>query len=420
MNSFKKNVLKLMSGTIFAQIITIAISPILTRLYTPAEFGIFAVFFSIVTTLGVIVNGRYELAIVLPKRDRDAIHLVRLAFRINVFVCSLMLALILFFNSEISSILSVDISLWLYFVPISVFMIGSFSILNYYGLRNESYSDIAKSNMIKSIVQALIQVFLGAITKGAGGLVLGEIISRFSGNVRLYKIYKYRKKKVTISKRRERYYANKYKKFPIHSMFASFVDSLSIQLPIFMIAKIYGASIVGFFILAQRIVALPASVISSSFSQVYFKLLTDAKNSNQQCFPILLKSFRKLLLISLPITALLFIFIPHAIEFVFGHKWIIAGDIARYLSLIFFITFIVSPLSISLIVSGDNKLLALWQYGYLIFGIVFFLIFFILLDKSYLVFLFWYVIYQFISYSIYLVIIILCVKKLDTKVKLKT
>lgn len=119
MNSFTSKVLKLMSGTIFAQIITITISPILTSLYTPAEFGIFAVFFSIVTTLGVVVNGRYELAIVLPISDRDAIHLVRLAFRINTFVCGLMLVLILFFNSDISSILSVDISLWLYFVPIS-------------------------------------------------------------------------------------------------------------------------------------------------------------------------------------------------------------------------------------------------------------------------------------------------------------
>jgi len=41
-SEFAKNVLTLMTGTTIAQAIPIAISPILTRIYTPEDFGVFA------------------------------------------------------------------------------------------------------------------------------------------------------------------------------------------------------------------------------------------------------------------------------------------------------------------------------------------------------------------------------------------
>ena len=81
---FSKNVLTLVSGTAIAQIIPIAISPVLTRIYTPEEFGIYAIFTSIVIIFSVISNGRYELAIVLPEKDEDAINIFALGLIINV------------------------------------------------------------------------------------------------------------------------------------------------------------------------------------------------------------------------------------------------------------------------------------------------------------------------------------------------
>ena len=74
-SEFSKNVLTLVTGTTIAQSIPIAISPILTRIYTPEDFGVLALFISITTILGTIANGRYELAIVLPKRDNNALEL---------------------------------------------------------------------------------------------------------------------------------------------------------------------------------------------------------------------------------------------------------------------------------------------------------------------------------------------------------
>ncbi|MCK5335612.1 MAG: translocase, partial [Gammaproteobacteria bacterium] len=68
-----RNVLTLMTGTSIAQAIPIAISPLLTRIYTPNDFGVYALFISIATIFGSIANARYEMAIMLPHKDEDAL-----------------------------------------------------------------------------------------------------------------------------------------------------------------------------------------------------------------------------------------------------------------------------------------------------------------------------------------------------------
>ena len=96
-SEFSKNVLTLMTGTTIAQAIPIAISPILTRIYTPEDFGVLALFVAITTIFGTIANGRYELAIMLPKKDEDAINIFALGFIITCFISLILLILVLIF-----------------------------------------------------------------------------------------------------------------------------------------------------------------------------------------------------------------------------------------------------------------------------------------------------------------------------------
>ena len=71
-SAFATDVLKLVTGTTFAQIIAVLASPLLTRLYGPEAFGFLALFTSITSIIGVIACMRYELAIMLPKTDEEA------------------------------------------------------------------------------------------------------------------------------------------------------------------------------------------------------------------------------------------------------------------------------------------------------------------------------------------------------------
>ena len=58
-SDFIKNILELATGTSIAQFIPILISPILTRIYTPEDFGLFALFIAITVMFGSIANGKY-------------------------------------------------------------------------------------------------------------------------------------------------------------------------------------------------------------------------------------------------------------------------------------------------------------------------------------------------------------------------
>ncbi|MAE10064.1 MAG: translocase, partial [Candidatus Marinimicrobia bacterium] len=128
-SEFSKNVLTLVTGTTIAQAIPIAISPILTRIYTPEDFGVLALFISITTILGTIANGRYELAIVLPKRDNNALELTALSIIITMGFSLLLVILVILFHDPLLSYLNNDrFSFWLYLIPLSVLLFSLFNI----------------------------------------------------------------------------------------------------------------------------------------------------------------------------------------------------------------------------------------------------------------------------------------------------
>lgn len=80
---FAQNVSVLASGSIVAQVISVLISPVLSRIYSPEDYGLLAVFLSVLNMFAVVLCFRYELAIVLPKDESDAINLVKLCLMIS-------------------------------------------------------------------------------------------------------------------------------------------------------------------------------------------------------------------------------------------------------------------------------------------------------------------------------------------------
>ena len=100
-SEFSKNSIALLGGTVFSQLIPIGLSPVLTRLFSPTEFGVLALFVSISKIISVFITGRYEPAIVLPKEDRDGVNLMGAAF---------FLSFGFFFRSSLSFLGRVEVS----------------------------------------------------------------------------------------------------------------------------------------------------------------------------------------------------------------------------------------------------------------------------------------------------------------------
>jgi len=411
-NEFTRNVLTLMTGTTIAQAIPIAISPILTRLYTPEDFGVFALFVSITTILGSIANGKYELAIMLPKKDEDAINIVALGILITFIFSFIIFLLILSFHSQIVNLLNnKKISIWLYFIPFVVLLLGIFNVLNYWNNRKKYYKNLAKATIIKSIVGSITQLILGFFKTYTIGLVSGYIMSQIIVNLNLffnikkngiYKISKYK-----IIKMMKKYY-----KFPKYDIIATLLDIGTLQIPIILLSKIYNSTMVGFYFFASKIVFLPSSLIASSIANVYFQKITETNSNYEKIKPIFYYTIKKLILISLPIFLVLFFLSPTLFNFFFGIEWEQSGQIAKYLSIIFFIRFIVSPLSSILSLDKYLYLGAIWKTIYFFSTILIFIITYEF-NFSIMYFIYLYVIHEILLYTIYFILIYKVVNQID-------
>jgi len=368
---FGRNVLILMTGTTIAQAIPIVITPILTRLYTPEDFGLLALFVSITAVLSSIANGRYELAIMLPEKDEDAINIAALGLLIAGCLSFFVLAIIFAFNVEIVNILgSQDIGRWLYFVPLVVLMAGLYNVLNYLNIRKKLYKDIAKSNVYKSTAMATVQLVMGYMKAGSSGLILGQIISQIVANYRLAKNSVRSYDLPSISMNKVIMLAKKYSKFPKYSMWAGLANTSSVHATSILITWAYNLSTLGFYSLTQRALGMPASLIAGSIGQVFFEEATKEKNISGHAKKSFDNALKKLIYIGAPTFFALYWVVENVFIIAFGQNWAVAGEYAQILVPLFFIRFVIAPLTTMNVIFDKNEVGMYWQFGLLFLHLV--------------------------------------------------
>jgi len=127
-SDFINHVLTLMTGTTLAQFIPVLISPILTRLYSPKDFGLYFLFISIVSMIAPIAGLKYEMAIVLPKKQSDAVNILGIPLLLTVSITFMIFIVLLFFKNNIITLFNItELGKWLWFLPVLVFCYRSLS-----------------------------------------------------------------------------------------------------------------------------------------------------------------------------------------------------------------------------------------------------------------------------------------------------
>ena len=366
-SAFSRNVVTLMTGTAIAQAIPIAISPILTRIYTPNDFGLLSLFISITAILGSIANGRYELAIMLPEKDDEAINIAALSLLIAATFSVILLIIILIFNQDFSNLLGdTKIGFWLYFVPFVVLMTGLFNVLNYLNTRKKLYKDIAKANIYKSVGMTSVQLGLGFAKLGATGLISGQIVAQIISNYRLAKNAKKNYHIQAIKKSAITNLAKRYSDFPKFSMSAILANSLAYNLTNILISIYYNIATLGFYSLGQRLLGMPAALVGSSIGQVYFQEATIEKNKTGKAVNTFNKTSKKLFLLSIVFFTPLFFLLPIIFEIFFGKEWRVAGEYAQITLPFVAVQFIVATISNTNNIFEKQKIALAWQLGFMV------------------------------------------------------
>lgn len=357
-NEFRRNVLTLMTGSTIAQAIPIVISPILTRIYTPEDFGVFGLFVAIVGFFSVVSSARYEQALLVPKDDEDAINILSLGLIINIAVSLVAFLIIFIFHKDISDLFNnKEIDTWLWFAPLTIFFMGLFNLLTYWNNRKKHYSNITQATIIKSVILATSQIILGSIKSGAFGLIGGQILSSVFSNMRLAKVILNNKKLLkSISKSEMTLQAKKYIDFPKYQAPHAMLNNLSSNFPTFVFSSIFNIGVVGFYSLATRIVFAPLGILSNASAKVYSQKVSELYNAGENSYGFtirFLKSLSKKIILPLTIMVL---FAPTIFAFVFGQDWREAGVYTQILFPWIFLNLLVSTISfISSLVGMQKK-----------------------------------------------------------------
>lgn len=268
-SEFSRNILTLMTGTTIAQAIPIAISPILTRIYTPEDFGVFSIYTSITLILGVIICGRYELAIVLPRYKSYTESIFLLSIVISTLLSIVLFFIVFIFLDQICKLLNLELenSYWLYLIPISTFFTGIYQSLYYLNNKSKNYKLIAKSKVIQNFSLGFITILLGKIGLNFLGLLLGSLIGQLISLTYLLNSKCYRNLK--INKLKIIALAKKYSDLPKFDLIASLSGMASHQLLPVLFSIYYSPIIAGYIYLMQRVISSPINLISSAILDVF-------------------------------------------------------------------------------------------------------------------------------------------------------
>lgn len=336
----------LIYGTLIGQASLLAVSPILTRLYTPYDFGIFAVYLSALAIVGAVSTLRYEIAIPFPKSDGSAFTIMLLAIFCTLFVASMCFLLITLCSKLIEQSFEYQIYAG-YEVVISfgIFLIGLNSIFYYWCLRSSAFNANAWSRFLQGFITAAFQLifgFLGLI--GAKSLIVAYIIGLVASAIPTAMVAL--RMRVLLIKRvnihRIAQNARRHRNLPIYSSSGALVNSLGLQLPVLLFSTIYGATTTGFFFLAQRFSNAPISLIAESIGKTFYVQAVEA-NRNGSLVECVESKIENLLKISVVPLSIISIISPNIFYVFFGSGWTVAGEFTQAMIIWMISSFIFVP-----------------------------------------------------------------------------
>lgn len=362
-----KNTLTLTTGTAIASFIPILLQPLLRRLYTPEDFGAFAVYLSITGILVVVSTLRYELAIVLPEKDEESGNVVFLSLLIALLFNTIALIVILVGHKGIIKLLNfpVKYSIWLYFIPLSAFLFSAFNVLNYWLIRQKAFRSSASSKIVRRGVEGLVQASLGRIGKTGPGLFIGDLaghtINFFAVSSLAFR------SGLTLNSFNCSILKNilkRYCEFPLYNTLPTFLNTFTLVMPILVVNKFYSESATGQLDLARLVLFLPLVFLSEPLAQVFFQYATEKKLTKQSILPQVSKMILILTISAIVGIILIQVWSDELISIIFGDDWQTAAGFSTILVYSVGLRFIIDPFRFIFAAQEKIRILSAWQVFY--------------------------------------------------------
>lgn len=299
-------------------------SPILTRLYSPAEFGVLGTFAAILAAALSVVNLRYEIAIPLPQRDEEAYSLTLATIKIALAGAVLAtLAFIGFAPVMFEQALVNRLMPYIWWLPLAIFLAGATQTLTQFAVRRGEFRELAAARLVQGISGPAVQIGAGALQFGVSGLLIGQAVSQTGGMLRLWRSFR-KAGETFVSVPPAMDLLRRYKRFPRISLLPAFLNAFGLQLPVLVVGRAHGAEAAGLVALILRVVGTPIAIFSSAGGQVLLSEGAKLRRENRSTVGLIHKTLRRQALIYVP-----FILgaplMPWLFGKIFGARWEAAG-----------------------------------------------------------------------------------------------
>lgn len=337
------------SGTVVAQIIGVAIYPVISRLFDPEGFGMLGVFMSVINIVGANASFRYHQAIVIAEEDDHAASVFLLALGGSVITTLTSITVLWFGADTFASWLNepgfLEFAFW---IPPGIFLVSLSFILKQWHIRFQKFGSASAGEAFLSFSNSASQLAFGfsGFVRGMHliySTLIGRVLEIVSYLVQFPSKNLFRSPSVFGLKQIKKQ-AIEFKKFPQFSTVSGIINKVSWELPSFLLVGFYDISIAGFYFFGHRLLRLPVSVLGGSIGQVFLQRAAVAYRG-EGLSRITSLIFRRLLQIGfIPFLILTFIGEP-AFSLVFGPEWSEAGFYTQILALWTLMWFLSGPLS---------------------------------------------------------------------------
>ncbi|GJM36004.1 MAG: polysaccharide biosynthesis protein [Saprospiraceae bacterium] len=371
---YYRNVLTLITGSGLSQLILIGLTPLLTRVFSPEEFGAYATFLALILILATIATGRFEIGILIPEKSEEAFGLYFISiFSALIFSCLLFLLAPFLVRIEwVQKLLDPGLSQYYFLLPIGILLHSVLVATSYLANRFKAYRQLSEGRIAGSSSNGLLSLALGVAGLTAIGLFLGKIVSLFletwfTGRKLLGEI----KKAGSAIHRADLYkLMARYRNLPLFSAPEGLLNTGFRQLPVLALTVIYSPELAGFYGLAASVLSKPLGTISTAFGQVFFQRAAQEADNTSALQRLFRNDLLFLFSIGVIPCCLLMWWAPNIFAFVFGEEWYTAGLYTTWLMPLFFLTFLKTPFSCMVDIKNRIQQNILFEGAFLLWSLV--------------------------------------------------
>jgi O-antigen/teichoic acid export membrane protein len=335
---FLKNIMAAFTGVAAAQIITFLSMPIITRLYSPQDFGLLAAFTSLIGIIAPIVTLSYSNAISMPKSNKSAMSIASLCIFCAIIIVPLIFIIVLLFGTSIATLLNLSNNKYiLYLLPLLMFISAFLFVAEQLSVRYGFFKAKAKSYVISIFSANLMKIIFGFIFPNGIILIIILILTKLVNLISLIKLVP-NKKDFNFTTWFDftgiRDFAQEYKDFPLYRLPQGIINGITLGLPVVIITSFLGVSAAGQYSLAVLVLGAPVMLLGQVVGDVLYPRITRALlDKTENATRLFDKINYFLALISISGFSIVVFFGDIIFEFLFGKQWIVAGQYSQWLSI---------------------------------------------------------------------------------------